>query len=136
MADTCGSVGPMDEELCARWAQTAAFFPLVRNFYNSTYKNWQGQWVATPPSEPYNMQNFNWQYTYSSAINQRLGFTRYIYSQLYSAYRNGGAVMRPLFFDAPNDDAAFEHYQDTYMLGDSIKVSPVLNQGVNDGDMY
>ena len=60
MADTCGSVGPMDEELCARWAQTAAFFPLVRNFYNSSYKNWQGNWVATPPSEPYNIQNFNW----------------------------------------------------------------------------
>ena len=44
--------------------------------------------------------------------------------------------MRPLFFDAPSDDAAFDHYQDTYMLGDSIKVSPILNQGVNDGDVY
>ncbi len=136
MVDACGSVGPMDEDLCSRWMQVAAFMPLVRNYYNSTYVDQTGQFVLTPGSEPYNYKNFDYQFTYSSAVNQRLNFNRYIYSQLYSAYRMGGAVVRPLFFDYPNDDNTFNNVESTYMLGDSIKVSPILVPGMKDGDLY
>lgn len=136
MTDTCGSVGPMNEELCARWAQLAFFFPLARNYYNVSYLSWDGKWTPTPGSEPYNFNEFNWEFKYTGALNQRASFTRYIYSQLYSSYRLGGAVMRPLFFDEPTDNGAFDHVSDTYMLGDSIKVSPILTQGVKDGNTY
>jgi len=27
-ADVCGSYGPLDEELCARWVQATALFPI------------------------------------------------------------------------------------------------------------
>jgi len=37
MVDTCGSLGPMDEELCARWTQLATFMPMVRNYFNATH---------------------------------------------------------------------------------------------------
>ena len=37
MVDTCGSLGPMDEDLCARWTQLATFMPMVRNYFNETY---------------------------------------------------------------------------------------------------
>jgi len=51
-------------------------------------------------------------------------------------YREGGALVRPMFFDFPLDDNTYENVEGTFMLGDSIKVSPVLEQGKNDGDAY
>ena len=44
--------------------------------------------------------------------------------------------MTPLLFDYPEDDNCFTGVEETYMLGDSIKVSPVLQQGLKDGDQY
>ena len=55
---------------------------------------------------------------------------------MYKSYREGGSVVYPLFFDYPNDDGCFNDVEHTYMLGDSIKVSPILNQGVNEGDWF
>jgi alpha-glucosidase (family GH31 glycosyl hydrolase) len=54
MVDSCGSLGPMNEELCARWAQLATFMPMIRNYYNATYLNpTTGQRTNTDPSEPW-----------------------------------------------------------------------------------
>lgn len=34
--------------------------------------------------------------------------------------------MRPLFFDNPGDDNAFNNIEDTFMIGDALKISPCL----------
>ena len=39
MVDACGSLGPMDEDLCTRWTQLSTFMPMVRNYFNATYRN-------------------------------------------------------------------------------------------------
>ena len=49
---------------------------------------------------------------------------------MYKVYLYGGPLVRPLFYDYPNDDNVFQDIESTYMLGDSIKVSPVLEAGV------
>jgi alpha-glucosidase (family GH31 glycosyl hydrolase) len=134
MVDGCGSLGPIDEELCARWMQISAFMPMVRGYYNDTYLDKDGKRQKTDPSEFWNFKNQDYQIAQTSAIAQRLPFTRYIYSQLYYAYRVGAAVVKPLFYDYPEDNQAFNSPEQTYMLGDSIKVSPVLDQGVKEGD--
>jgi alpha-glucosidase (family GH31 glycosyl hydrolase) len=51
---------------------------------------------------------------------------------MYKVYREGGSLVYPLFFDYPEDDKVFDVSEETYMLGDAIKVSPVLDKGVND----
>jgi alpha-glucosidase (family GH31 glycosyl hydrolase) len=43
---------------------------------------------------------------------------------------NGGSIVYPLFFDYPEDDNCFSKIEDTYMLGDALKVSPVLDPNV------
>lgn len=48
----------------------------------------------------------------------------------------GAAIVKPLFFDYPEDDQTFWNPEHTFMLGDSIKVSPVLTQGAKEGDKY
>jgi alpha-glucosidase (family GH31 glycosyl hydrolase) len=50
---------------------------------------------------------------------------------MYNTYLNGGSLVKPLFFDYPTDDNCFKNTDNTFMLGDSIKVSPVLTAGVN-----
>lgn len=76
------------------------------------------------------MKDFNSQKMVSSALNQRLEYTRYIYSQMYKVYYEGGSLVKPLFFDYPNDDNCFTNIEHTFMLGESIKVSPVLEKNV------
>jgi alpha-glucosidase (family GH31 glycosyl hydrolase) len=44
--------------------------------------------------------------------------------------------VKPHFYDYPEDDETFNNPDHTYMLGDSIKVSPVLKQGLRDGDTF
>jgi alpha-glucosidase (family GH31 glycosyl hydrolase) len=51
---------------------------------------------------------------------------------MYKVYLKGGALVYPLFFDYPEDDNTFEDIEHTYMLGDAIKVSPVLEADVTD----
>ena len=53
---------------------------------------------------------------------------------MYKVYLKGGALVYPLFFDYPEDDQCFERIEDTFMLGDALKVSPVLDQGLGDLD--
>ena len=81
MVDSCGSLGPMDEELCARWMQVAAFMPLVRNYYNDTYRDpLRGERKQTDPSESYNFMNPDYKMAYGGAVADRIKYTRYIYS--------------------------------------------------------
>jgi len=61
VSDVCGTFGAWDEELCARWMQAAAFFPLVRNYYTSTFYNaTSGKFEPNIPSEFYNIKNFTY----------------------------------------------------------------------------
>jgi len=55
---------------------------------------------------------------------------------MYSVYLSGGPLVYPLFFDYPEDDNCFIGIENTYMLGDSIKVSPVLDKGLGDLDNF
>ncbi|VDK60089.1 unnamed protein product [Anisakis simplex] len=50
----------------------------------------------------------------------------YMYTLFFEAARSGGTVIRPLFFEFPNDDAARLTYQQ-FMLGPALLFTPVLS---------
>jgi alpha-glucosidase len=136
MVDGCGSLGSMDLELCSRWMQLASFMPMFRSYFNETFMDTAaGTRNRTDPLEPNTFKSDDgWSIAFLSSISNRLPFMRYIYSQLYYVYRYGGAMVKPHFYDFPEDDNAFNDPDHTYMLGDSIKVSPILKQGLKEGD--
>ena len=104
MVDTCGSLGPMDEELCTRWTQLATYMPMVRNYYNGTYRDpATGIREKTPGSEPWLATTDQQKLAYA-ALGDRLRLSRYIYTQMYLTHVNGGSLVKPLFFDFPKDD--------------------------------
>ena len=46
---------------------------------------------------------------------------------MFAVNYTGGQLVYPLLYDFPEDDEALNNIEDTYMLGDSMKVSPRIN---------
>jgi alpha-glucosidase (family GH31 glycosyl hydrolase) len=66
-------------------------------------------------------------------VRERL--VRYLAEQAASSIARGAPLMRPLFFDFPNDEAAWQHPLQ-WMLGTALLVAPVTEAGRDDWDVY
>ncbi len=109
--------GTRDEELYTRWLQFACFTPILRPHGQSEIL----------PSEPvyFSEQTQNIVRKY---MNLRYSLLPYIYSVSAQATLKGYPMMRPLFFEFPDDE---EYYtvSDEYLFGSELLVAPVLNPG-------
>lgn len=59
----------------------------------------------------------------------------YIREQMKAAHEKGTPVMRPLFYDFPEDRVSWE-VEDQYMFGPDILVAPVLTAGAKTRKVY
>ncbi len=59
----------------------------------------------------------------------------YLYTQMWQSARLNEPVVRPLFYDFPDDRTALD-VQDSFMLGRDILVAPVLDEGASDRRVY
>lgn len=50
---------------------------------------------------------------------------------MFATNYTGGQLVYPLLYDYPEDDTTLENIEKTFMLGDAIKVSPVLSARAN-----
>jgi alpha-glucosidase (family GH31 glycosyl hydrolase) len=107
-------------EVCARWLELSAFLPMVN------VKGRLLDLIETAPTTTYT--------GFIDAMEQRGPFTRYIYSQMFAANYTGGQLVYPLLYDYPEDDMALDNIEQTFMLGEAIKVSPVLAAKQNESD--
>lgn len=123
-ADVGGFTGNPSKELYARWLQAAALTPFLRSHSE----------VASNPQEPY---SFGDDYTKinRSTIELRYRFLPYLYTLFYAQERDGKPVMRPLWFEYPNDIKTYL-IDDQYLVGRDLLVAPVLKEGRTKRDVY
>jgi len=62
------------------------------------------------------------------AIIDRFGYIRHIYTCLYTASINGTSCIDPLMFHFPDLDEVFNRTEHSFIVGDAIKVTPVLEK--------
>jgi alpha-glucosidase (family GH31 glycosyl hydrolase) len=119
-ADVCGFHSPFEHEMCGRWMQLSTFYPFARNHYNLTDRG-----EPLPHQEPYLLEA-PWNETAKQAIIQRYSYLRMMYTRLYEINQNGGTLIRPLFFEFPDDNGCYQGYEHSFMVGSALKVSPVI----------
>ncbi|MEM2293618.1 MAG: glycoside hydrolase family 31 protein [Nitrososphaerota archaeon] len=126
-------------ELVIRWAQFAVFSPIFRFHgfrmpHPLDYPECELERLTGGPNEV-------WAFGAEAyEILKKLLFLRerlkpYIKEQARKAHEDGVPIMRPLFFDFPMDETAYE-VEDEYMFGPEILVAPVLYEGVRIRRVY
>lgn len=111
-------------ELYSRWLQAAALTPFLRSHSVG--------WVSN--KEPW---EFGDEFTKinRASVELRYKFLPYIYSLFREHERNGSPVMRPLWYEFPNDKQTYL-VNDQYMLGGDILVAPVVKDGMRTRGIY
>ncbi|KAJ4379014.1 hypothetical protein N0V86_005891 [Didymella sp. IMI 355093] len=111
--ETCGFNGNADMELCTRWMQLSAFFPLYRN-HNSrnTIAQEAFRWATTAEAT-------------RRVMDVRFRLLPYQYTLFYAAHKRGETVLRALSWNFP-DDESLKSIDNQFMLGPSILITPVL----------
>ncbi|MFM8830413.1 MAG: glycoside hydrolase family 31 protein [Spartobacteria bacterium] len=109
-------------ELLVRWFQYSVFTPILRrhgNDYDTEI------WKESPEVSA----------ILKDYLLLRYRLRPYILEQMRLAHEKGTPPMRPMFFDFPNDEKAYEP-EDAFLLGPDLLVAPVGEQGALSRDVY
>lgn len=146
-SDIGGFVGgdirdPGFQELLLRWFAWGAFCPVFRmhgerspwyereqEFINNVRQLTSGQ-----DNEVWSFGEENYEIL-KSFLFIRENLRPYIRECMRQASECGAPVMRPLFYDFPDDKMAWE-IEDAYMFGPDLLVAPVMEAGVNTREVY
>ena len=66
---------------------------------------------------------------FREASLRRYSLHRYHYSYTHKASKDGIVYFKPLFFNYPEDSETYKRVEQNILLGDSVKVSPILDSG-------
>jgi alpha-glucosidase (family GH31 glycosyl hydrolase) len=122
-ADICGFIYDTTEELCARWIEVGAFYPFSRN-HNAIYQKPQELYLWDSVAE-----------ASRTALGMRYQMLPYFYTLFYDAHTNGDMVIRSLWVNFPSDATAVT-IDRQFMVGSSVLISPVLEQGATSVNAY
>ena len=68
-------------------------------------------------------------------MNYRVQLKPYITQIMEEAHTKGTPVIRPMFYDFPQDKATYD-YEDQHMFGPSLLVAPVYTAGQSERSVY
>lgn len=124
-ADVGGFFGNPSPELLTRWYQAGLFYPFFRAHAHIDSKR-REPWLI---GEPYTN-------IIRDAIQLRYRLLPTFYNAFYEASVNGAPIMKPIYYIAPENEAAFS-VDDEFFVGDSgILVKPVTDEGATHVDIY
>ncbi len=126
---------PGFQELLIRWFQWGVFCPVTRlHGYRlpkeppaEAYRNGIAQCDSGAPNEIWSYGEDNYTIM-KGCLETRERLRPYVMRQMQITHESGDPVMRPLFFDFPDQAEAWE-IEDQYMFGPDILVAPVLEAG-------
>lgn len=146
-SDIGGFVGgditdPYFKELLVRWFAWGAFCPVFRmHGERSPWHEREQEFIDNVRQLTSGQDNEVWSFGEDNyEILKKYLFVRerlrpYIRQCMKSASEDGSPVMRPMFYDFPEDKRAWQT-DDQYMFGPDIIVAPVMEMGMRERSVY
>ncbi|MDX2052937.1 MAG: glycoside hydrolase family 31 protein [Polyangiaceae bacterium] len=119
-SDVGGFTGAQSSEIYGRWFEVGAFSPFFRS-----HGLQQEPWEFGAEVEAAAL----------SLLRLRYAMLPYWYTTFAEATQTGAPLVRPLWFEFPADDAAYQH-DDQFFVGSSLMVAPILTEGATARDVY
>ncbi len=110
----------IDPEMYTRWLQYGAFSPIMRTHSSKSGSLNKEPWVF--PEE--------YAEVIRNTVRLRYEMVPYIYTMARKGYDEGLSLCRPLYYDYPENQEAYD-FRSEYMFGDDIIIAPVTNPGIN-----
>lgn len=123
-ADVGGFAENPSGELYTRWLQAAALTPFLRSHSSAGTNN----------KEPWEYGD-NFTRINRATIELRYQFLPYLYTLFYQHEKTGEPVLRPLWYEYPNDVKTYLR-DDEYLVGKDLLIAPVLWEGRNIREVY
>ncbi|MDR0546732.1 MAG: glycoside hydrolase family 31 protein [Dysgonamonadaceae bacterium] len=105
--------GDNNAELYLRWIQYGVFSPILRTHSTNFAHIERRMWMY---------DNFP---TMLAAVELRYALVPYIYTYARYAYDTGISLCRPMYYDFPESEQAYQ-YKSQYMFGNDILVAPIV----------
>ncbi|MEL7833187.1 TIM-barrel domain-containing protein [Fodinibius sp. N2] len=113
----------LDDELYVRWMQYGVFQPIYRPHAQEAV-----------PSEPV-FRSDSAKRLSGKAIELRYRLLPYNYNLVYQNHRTGAPLMRPLFFEEPDNEKLF-NYDEAYLWGHDFLVAPIVESDQTEKEVY
>ena len=133
---------PHFKELLVRWFAWGAFCPVFRmHGERSPWYEREQEFINGVRQLTSGQDNEVWSFGEDNyEILKKYLFIRerlrpYIRDCMKAASESGAPVMRPLFYDFPEDKDSWE-IEDAYMFGPGLLVAPVMEEGVTERSVY
>lgn len=133
---------PHFKELLVRWFAWGAFCPVFRmHGERSPWYEREQEFINGVRQLTSGQDNEVWSFGEDNyEILKKYLFIRerlrpYIRECMKAASESGAPVMRPLFYDFPEDKDSWE-IEDAYMFGPDLLVAPVMDEGVTERSVY
>lgn len=112
----CGHTGPTSENLCLRWMQLGAFYPLSLLYYDS----------SDGDRHPLAFKKAFTTFT-KSLLTTRYSLLPYLYTCFYHAHVTGAPVLRALAFEFPTSSKS-RNMDTQFLWGPALMFVPCLEQ--------